>query len=444
VFVGSIPAPMRSIVRETAMSWPRDAGLWVPCCGNMTIERSVADLGFELHSSDVSVYTTYLGRWLAGDPTGIHVRAEFAEEFDWIEAVLDDGITSIAALMLATRFLGSVGKAHLGHPYHVRVVGSYRRQWDRLIADTVRKLSANTLRLASYDCEDVSTWLDKIPADAPVMSFPPFYGGGYETLYAPLEAVFDWTPPHYRVLSEQDVVGVLERITDRPHWLTASNHRVPDLEPYLTGRIQPTPRSAPFWVYSAAHSRVVAPAQTIQPVTNPRLDDGELTGKLTLAKLTQGQFNALRSKYLNAHIAPGSPQLGLAVLDAGRIIGVIGYAQPKFTPDCAYLLSDFPVAPTRYKHLAKLVLLAGTSDEAKQLIESALSKRLRSISTTAFSDHPVSMKYRGIGKLTSRSDTPTPPFKYQLNYDFALGGHTLAEGYARWAGRWAAQREIAA
>lgn len=436
MFQGTIPAPMRSIVRETAQTWPRERGLWVPCAGNLTIERSVADLGFELHSSDVSIYTSAVGRWLAGQPCGVRLR-EDAEDLGWLAEGLDDGPGTVATLMLGTRFLGSVAKAREGHRYHRRVVNGYRAQWETVHAATVDRLRQVGLRLASYDAEDVRSWLDRVPVDAPVCSFPPFYGGGYETLYRPLDQVFEWDAPEYDVLTEDDVAAVLRQITDRPYWLTASNHWVQELEGNLRGVIKASPRAAPFYVYAAAaSSRIVAPRQMIRPVTVPRLGEAELTGDLSLSVLPAPQFNALRSKYLNPHIPPGSAHLAVAVRDAGRLVGVWAILPPKYDPTCAYLLSDFPVAPTRYKHLAKLVLVAATSTEAQRLIQRAVNRRITAVATTAFTNNPVSMKYRGLFSLTKRASADDPAWKYMLNYERAIGTHTLAEGWDMWSRRW--------
>src|SRR6476620_7026204 len=125
MFQGTIPGPMRAIVHETAASWPRGP-VYVPCCGNFTIERSLAGMGFALHSSDVSIYTTAIGRWLTGPPAGIRLREESTDELDWLAGSLDDGAGTVAAMMLGTRFLASVGREGL---WHERVVRSYRDQW---------------------------------------------------------------------------------------------------------------------------------------------------------------------------------------------------------------------------------------------------------------------------------------------------------------------------
>ncbi len=266
MFQGTIPGPMRAIVRETAGGWPKGP-VYVPCCGNFTIERSLAGMGFELHSSDVSIYTSAVGRWLTRQPVGICLRDASADQLNWLADSLDDGVGTVATMMLGTRFLASVGREGL---WHERVVRSYRDQWKAKHAETVERLSGSDIELASYEAEDVRSWLQKVPRDAPVCSFPPFYGGGYEKLYEPLEAHFTWDAPQYEPLSDTDVVDVLGAITDRPYWLTASNHDVPDLHPYLRGVIKATPRAAPFYVYaSEARTRIIAPRQPIQPVKIP-------------------------------------------------------------------------------------------------------------------------------------------------------------------------------
>ncbi|MEU4890992.1 hypothetical protein AB0B12_04650 [Streptomyces sp. NPDC044780] len=429
---------MRAIVRETAGSWPCGP-VFVPCCGNFTIERSLAGMGFALHSSDVSIYTTAIGRWLTRQPVGIRLRDESVEQLGWLADSLDDGVGAVATLMLGTRFLASVGREGL---WHERVVRSYREQWQPKHAETVQRLSGTDVELASYEVEDVRSWLQKVPRDAPVCSFPPFYGGGYEKLYEPLDAHFTWDAPEYEPLSDADVVDVLGAITDRPYWLTASNHDVPDLYPYLRGVIKATPRAAPFYVYaSEAPTRIVAPRQPIEPVKAPRLRRGEeLVGPLKLVLLKPGQFNALRSRYLNPRIAPGAANLAVAVKDgSGRILGAFAMAPSSYTPDEAYLLSDFAVAPTDYQRLSKLIVLAATSTEAQLLCQRAFSRRIRAVSTTAFSNNPVSMKYRGLLKLTKRGPSNEDGWQYQLQYQGAMGEHALADALEKWAKQWGAR-----
>ncbi|MFG2291682.1 hypothetical protein ACGFOU_37100 [Streptomyces sp. NPDC048595] len=123
---------------------------------------------------------------------------------------------------------------------------SYRDQWKSKHAETVERLSASDVDLASGQVEDVRSWLQTVSSVAPVCSFPPYYRGGYEKPHEPLEAHFTWDAPECEPLSDADVVDVLDAVTDRPYWLTASNHNVPELHRYRRGVIKATPRAAPL------------------------------------------------------------------------------------------------------------------------------------------------------------------------------------------------------
>ena len=113
-----------------------------------------------------------------------------------------------------------------------------------------------------------------------------------------------------------------------------------------------------------------------------------------------------------------------------------------------YLLSDFPVEPTDYKHLAKLVLYAALSKESKRIAERITKRRAASLVTTAFSKNPESMKYRGLFKVLNRKHNdslqkadwakdidPANAYymqPYEINYGAPLGQWTLKEGLALW------------
>lgn len=78
------------------------------------------------------------------------------------------------------------------------------------------------------------------------------------------------------------------------------------------------------------------------------------------------------------------------------------------------------------------------------LAERVARHRVREVLTTAFSQNPVSMKYRGLFALRSRKENahgaeagagdPAAYYqqRYQLNYLAPMGQWTLAEGLALW------------
>nr|WP_242677492.1 hypothetical protein [Streptomonospora litoralis] len=425
---------MRQIVHEHARAWPTDQPVYVGCSGNMTIERTLADLTRPVHSNDVNPYSCALGWYLSGQRVPFTLKEDSREALGWLEPSLDHGAGTLATLMLGTRFLEFVGR---DTPYHRRMVQAYRDQWDRMHAATVAKLHALTLRTSSFYAGDVRTYLDAVPDDAPFASFPPFWAAGYKQMFKGIEQHFDWPEPEFTELDEAGKSEIIQRMTDRPHWLLGLHYRDPDLEPYRVGYVQLSPRAVPIEVYARpGAARWAGPRQKTEPIKMPKIGaDEEVEGPLTLHPLSAAQFAGLRSMCLDRRIAPGMPHLAVGVAAAGRLIGAFGYLPPKFDPDCAYLMSDFPIGWSKYKRLSKLIVMAATSSEAQALLQRSLSKRLTSWATTAFTDNPTSGKYgRGIPgiKLRSRKPCEVSDHTWQLDYGGPLGSWTLAEALEMW------------
>jgi hypothetical protein len=209
----------------------------------------------------------------------------------------------------------------------------------------------------------------------------------------------------------------------------------------------------------------VRPRQETTPVTVDRLFPGDDIGnRLSLAPLDAAQFQALRSQYMNPGIKPGQASLPVAVLCDGKMIGVFAFSTaPTLTNwsqiegPTIYLLSDFPVAPTSYPRLSKLVLYAALSIESKLLAERVSHQRVRSVVTTAFARRPVSMKYRGLFDLLTRAETKSDlpaggggiadayySQGFKLNYASGIGRWTLADGLSEWKRKHGAKSDAAA
>lgn len=433
MFQGTIPTPLRSIVHEHARTWP-DGDVYIGCSGNLTIERTLAPLGRQLHSNDVNPYSCALGWYFAGRPLHYQLRDESRDQLSWLESGLDDGAGTLATLMLGTRFLDFVGR---DTPYHRRMVAAHRDQWPRIHAETVAKLGKVTLKLASFYAGDVRDYLATAPRDRPVAMFPPFWAGGYEVMFRGIEKHFVWPEPEYPELDDEGKQQIIDHVVDRPNWLLGLHYLSEDLERYRVGYVQLSPRAVPIWVYARpGRSRMVGPHQRTEPVPMPKIAPGEeLGGRLSLHQLTAAQFAGLRSQFLDARIAPGAPHLAVAVACDRRLIGAFAYLPPQYEPACAYLMSDFPVGWTRYKRLAKLIVMAAVSREAQQLLQRSLSKRITEWATTAFTDRPTSGKYgRGIPgvKLYGRKPCESSDHTWQLQYGGPIGQWTLDEALEMW------------
>lgn len=434
MFLGTIEPEVRAIVQEHVRDWDVE-DIYVGCSGAFTIERFLGPLGHRMHGNDVAIYTSQLGKYLSGQPVDLALRPESADELAWLEPYLQDDADRVATMMLGTRFLQYVGKPGR---YFDRMIDGFQRQFETMHAQTKAKVEAVALRLDSFHPMDVRDWLrDVVPANGAVASFPPFDVGGYEAMWEPLDKHFTWDAPQYAILDDDGIRDTLELIMDREHWILASNHRREEWENSLVGVVQTSPRRRPNYVYASTHkTRIVKPRTTMAPVLAPRLSAGDRIGDtIKLAPLTLPQFNQLRAQYLNPKIRTAAPSAAFAVLSEGRVVGAIAALPGKFAPDEIYLMSDFAVSGSDYPRLSKLVVMAACSTELQHLMQNLMSKRIRHVATTAFTQNPVSMKYRSILDLTKRADSTDPDFNYELNYGGEIGRWTLTEAVTEWRRR---------
>lgn len=440
MFQGTIPPALQSIVVETVGGWGVRT-LYVGTSGNFTIERALPPM--TLHSNDVQLYSCAVGWFLTDHDFPLAVKEEWQADWGWLTPYLDGPAGKLAVVMLCTRMLD--GHKRQGHPWYDRMRAGYRDQWTRLYDDTRAKLEATELRLASFHAGDVVDWMQQIPRRSSFVSFPPFWSGGYESMFAALHDVFEWEEPEYTILDEERMQVMIDRIASRKHWLYGNNERRPDLEPYLRGHVRASWNSVPIWVYSSSGpTRYSKPAaKTADALLVPHLRPGQDLGEtLSISRITGPQFITLREHYLTQKIHPLTPRATYAVLVDGVIVGAFGFDVPpnmyertqvgRLPGPYVYLLSDFAVTGTDYSRLAKLVVMASLSHEAKLEAERMTGRRARSLTTSAFTDRPVSMKYRGLLDLLTRKESPREEFQFQLYYGARLGQWSLEEAYAQW------------
>lgn len=443
MFQGAIPTELRQIIHEQANAWAVD-DVYVGCSGNFTIERTLDNGRFAFHGNDVSIYSCALGLIQAGGEWPIRVKDEHRDEWGWLEDWGATPVDQAATVLLCSAMLQGLGR---DNAYYDRLRGAYRDDWAHLHSVTRGKFTEQRVPLASFHAGDVRDFLRAAPRAAAFASFPPFYANGYETMFKGLSEVLAWDEPSYETFDPSGIADVLGMAREFEHWLIGTNQRVPELEDSLRGYVQVTNRAMPFWVYaSGPKPRLVTPHQVVSSPPVPHLHrDAEIGSTLSLAPLTDGQLNALRSVYLNPRIKPAQAALALAVLVDGYLVGCFAFAQPSSTKPMSgvphpamYLLSDFAISPTRYRRLSKLVLHAAVSRESVGLAERFTNRRIRSVVTTAFTDRPASMKYRGTLNLLKRTDRGEDrdraefPSRFELNYGIDAPRWTLAEGLEVW------------
>lgn len=425
-FTGAINSDMRSIVASLVPLW-QGRDVYIACSGNFTIENILSSFGGyrSIHSNDVSLYTSAIGGYLTG--RNVEITVADLPEYEWLNDWVTPGLDTIATLMLCTKVFPCLGRKE---PYYQRMFQAYMRRWPELHEATKEKNKPilESIKIDSYFPGDAFDFIKNAPENAVVITFPPTYAGGYEKLYKKFDEAFIWDRPEYTIFDEGRLAEFFKMCMGRDDFLLSRDVFVDEWEKYLIGQVQTSVRSRPVYMYSGEKEKtfLTYPSQKSENVPLNRLgENDDIVSPLRLVPLMQGQFNTLRSQYLSVHIAPASASVRLAVLSGDKLIGAIAFDAGKYDIDEAYMMTDFAIAPTKYKRLSKLVLAAALSKEVQGLLMQSFNQHVNKIFTTAFTSNAVSMKYRGLFEVYNRKEDA-------VNYEADAGKWSLEEGLLWW------------
>lgn len=432
MFVGAVPKQVIEQIMRS-VDFPGWGKVFVGCSGSSRFDQAVkaAHPKVEVHSNDVSLLTCSLGALLTDQPFPI----EFTGRLAFIEPHVADRpfIARVAAVEIALEM-----SEYRGENEHAKShFANYQRTFAPLLADTIRRVTAfrERTRITAFHAGDFRLQARRAAdAGGGVAAFPPTYRRGYERLYKFLDDNTEWPRPSYEVwspdlveawLDELDAMGVRYCVlTDR------------ELERHTPVTVYRGRVNKPVFTFSdRARSSVRASGGTSTPFKYTALDPVSVTAasKVTILAATSGQMNYLKDVYLAHGILHTDGIANFLVLVDGRLAGGFIYALNRMgsVPNSIYLLSDFALAPR--SRVSKLVAMLATSRTMIHLLETKLMARIEIVLTTAFTDHPVSMKYRGIFTLQNRKPG-------MLNYASAVRDLTPAAIFAEWFRRFADNR----
>jgi hypothetical protein len=422
-FVGSINAETRKWLGNNGAAFD-GRQVYVGCSGNFTVEQLLSRYApkARIWSNDVSLYSGALGAYLADQSFNLSVREE---DYKWLEPYLKDPEGKAAVVMV---LLEALKYEKANNAFKARHWTHYCNNFAGFHQATVEKLRARQqeIRLEGYTGKDIFDLLDDIPPDGVVIAFLPTYAGGYERMFRRLGEIFAWNEPRYEIIDEDRKKRTILKMMARDY-LAFLDQKYEGLN--LVGQVV-KPRKKPTYFYSniAALKRGVMRQQRHSEfVPYPRLSDrDEITAasRLTVTPTTNRVVNYYRDLYLSKGVGvPADGVMPFLVAVDGKVFGFLIYSLTQGRE--VYLLADFAVESTRYKRLAKLILLVTQTKEIRRLLEEKFLEELPTCKTMVFTDKPVSMKYRGLYKLARREEG-------KLVYETEMGLRTLEEVIPLW------------
>ena len=447
MFTGAINQHHRKFYATIAPQFA-DRRVIVGCSGNFTVEAIVraATSPELLLGNDVSLYSCMIGRYLSGQ------EVEYTIVGEDIEFVKDHVGSSIERVAVLPALLTLLKFQRRSNEYEIL-------QWNRHVANFGLTVSRNVqiinkvpFRLDGFFEGDVfdhfQMWEDD--RDAVFLVNAPTYAGGYEKLYQALDHRIKWASPHYNLMGAEERNRLYE-------WLQGRNYvwyedrviagrdpvfRVDDQQKRPTYIYTDLPGVKPAYINSYRESK----ARLSVPLADK---DIEITkaSRIWLHPLPATEVSVAKDIFLGKGVRHGMADWSFAVMCAGSdgLGYAIGFIEFKCFPgqngDEAFLQADFPIAGTKYEHLAKLMAMLATAGETRRQIERRRQLVTRRLYTKVYakSGRTVSMKYRGV--LTK---LPTPKAKGSedvLTYGAEFNDLTWKKTLTQWIARFASPKQ---
>ncbi|MDL2268857.1 hypothetical protein LJC71_04875 [Desulfosarcina sp. OttesenSCG-928-A07] len=440
-FIGAVAASVRKILAD----YSKDITL--PCliigAGNFTVPSVLRSGGYTgpITACDVSLYTSALGAYLGDWTLPVSENPDAPEYLRGLLRTETPAETTASISLLMD--LHEVWQAK--NPWQVRMIENYRRNWDALLEKTLEKLERykDHITPITYQARDGFDLLEENDPAHTVFAFPPTYKGGYEKLERLLKAVAVWEPPSYREMTDKNL-DLYKLISRFDAYYVVLEKDLPEVHDILGKPSAILPRGRDKYTYIVAkQAKKIVIRQSAKAVCAGPIwkSDAPVTGSEVpgFAIISRPQSLRLNELYLSKRINyyEGAVDFNIVLTLNGRAIGKADFIKTskgkwKLPDDTKplYIMCDLAVSSCESR-LAKLVLLLMQSKEVKSIVDAKLASRFGWLTTTAFSDKPVSMKYRGIFKLYSRKENKKEG-TYALNYFAEFGKRTLQENFDLW------------
>ena len=405
MFIGAINAKVRDLIFAEREIF-RDQKVCLGCSGNFTVEQILSGLNCRIHSNDIALYSSVVGFHLVGRPLALSVRAE---SYAWLLPYLQDSLSAVAAVSLLFEMLKNEKGNNL---QQLRIFEEYVASFPRLHEASCRRLekTLQNLAIAEYTTRDVHDLYQDLPDDWIRIAFLPTCVGGYERLYRRLEEIISWPAPAYEMLTKEryeETITFMKR--GRYCYLSDYDRKEDGLFAVVkTGRMKSIYLYSNLPFRKKCLSRIAAYDIPSYPYL-PMNYSITAASRLSFMPTSNRKLNYYKNVFLKKGIDFVDGLFPVLVFLDGFLFGCLCFDIIRYGMDQeksqrgVYMLSDF-VVTSNIPRLSKLLLMATKSLELRALLQKKFLSRADFILTTAFTDKPVSMKYRGVYKLIKRGE----------------------------------------
>jgi hypothetical protein len=406
----------------------RGRTLFVGCSGNFTIEQLLGEYAGAVHSNDISIYSHFVGHHLTGQRVRWAIRDS---AWAWLQPYCERNLA--ATVVMLFELLKLKPESNL---YNRRVYGQLLSAWEDNFPRTCENLerAQASAHITSYRSSDIWDFVDEARTLDPggiFLAFLPFYKGGYERLYRKLAEILDWDPPRYEIIDAARKAQLITKIQSFDY-VTIDDVFYPEAPAVM---LKQKTTSKQMWLYSNLPVEHLLVQQHTRSKASyyPLLTEAGVAlvtprSKVTIKRVAADEFNYFRNRYLAKTIQFTNGVWPFLFFIDEQLFGFVIGNVDQYGGYGLYILSDFTL-PIPGSRISKLLVLLLQSTHFRDVVQELLMRPVPDLDTTAFTDHPVSMKYRGAWELTKRGVSNGKKF---LTYHTLTGIHSDREAITKW------------
>jgi hypothetical protein len=427
MFTGTTPKEVMVLIKDI-MKDAKYRDVFVGCSGNFTTDRLLSNMGFNVYSNDVSLYSKVIGDVLMGKQTEMScTNRELQNVFDFWE---DSRFKNLIEVMFAMRVAGFHERAN---DYQEEMFNAFIEQSNKYYSNTVEKLNkgAFDFKIADFFYGDFFDHLKSGHGKGVGISFPPTYKGGYEKMNKYVDESFEYEHAKYNLYDPKNGGTMFGELLDNGENLLYSDRYFEELDKWLVAKVNLGAQKNSIYAYSSIRTgnnyymerkpTEIGSKIKIVPV------DYEFTEQsvITAESCKVNEVNYFKAFYManKVNYTTGG-DFAIAFKVDGMAFGFCSFSKQLSTLEEIFMQSDFVVNSHTAK-LSKLLIMLVKSHDVRVAISRKLYNYYEKIKTTVYTKSPISMKYRGVFKLERRDEG-------KLIYASEFSNESILDIYKKW------------
>lgn len=433
----------------------------IPCAGAFASAIAALDAGLrpdQIVCGDIALYTSVIGKWLAGEQMRIEAKGEFA----WMNAKMTTPIDTMACVVLAIRIL-QYDKPALHYQHRKRELIENADVYLAQIKATAER-AMGRLQGIRYDARDLWETLAEFRDDptALLLVDPPWYKKGYANMFKGVDLAFEWDVPRVGEFDPESAPRLTSWLGDGEatsfvfYGVPLKEERNPEDElgePWksiFVHRPSLSSSSVASWVLSnkPTSTHVAFKRDDVEEKVRPRykLYDGrrEITrdSVITWKHEKRDVVNYYRDLLVHRLALSQTEDYRVMFVD-GELFACVGYhvASIRTGGGVSQATLTFAFSPhsERYPKLNKLVLMCAVSSWMWDGVMKDIEEPPKRIATAMYTPYPENKIARGVMRMTAK-EWDTGKRMYKLTYHADVVHRTAAETVQEWLRKYAQPR----